>query len=134
MQLFSARRMSSACSWSTQKTIVLANGSVFVMKSVRWRAIASVRLLSATERSKSLVPYSWSGISRPYRSRSPFDRSPAGRVDGRDDAVNPVRRQEAVVDAVAQAVRVDRVAEVAVGVLCCRRAAAWPSFRAARPG
>ncbi len=47
-------------------------------------------------------------------------RPPSRGVDARDDAVDAVRREEAVVDAVAQAVRVDRVAEVAVGVLVVR--------------
>ena len=35
MRFVSARRISSACSWSTQKTIVLANRSVFLRNSVR---------------------------------------------------------------------------------------------------
>ena len=43
-------------------------------------------------------------------------RAPAGGVPLGDDAMHAVGREEAVVDALPQAVRVDRVAEVAVGV------------------
>ena len=43
-------------------------------------------------------------------------RPPAGGVPVGDDAMHAVGREEAVVDALPQAVGVDRVAEVAVGV------------------
>ena len=41
---------------------------------------------------------------------------PAGGIHRGDDAVNPVRRQESVLDALAQAVGIDRIAEVLVAV------------------
>ncbi len=43
-------------------------------------------------------------------------RPPAGRIPFGDDAMHAVRREEAVVDALPQAVFVDRIAEIAVGV------------------
>ena len=43
-------------------------------------------------------------------------RAPAGRVPLGDHAMHPVGREEAVVDPLPQAVLVDRVAEVEVGV------------------
>ena len=116
MQLLSAFRISSACSWSTQKTMVLPKRSVFFRKSVRFLAIASVRALSATRCSKSLVPYSPSGISRPYRSISPLRRSPPSSIHGRNDSVYAVGSQESVIDALFQAVHVERITEVGIRV------------------
>lgn len=55
IELLSAFRISSACSWSTQKTIVFANLSVFVKKSARCFATASVRAFSERILSNSLV-------------------------------------------------------------------------------
>ena len=45
-----------------------------------------------------------------------FARAPAGGIPFGDDAVNAIGGEEAVVDALAQAVGVDRIAEVEVGV------------------
>ena len=59
-------------------------------------------------------------------------RPPAGRVRGCDDAMHAVGREEAVVDALAQAVLVDRVAEIAIGRLLSSRSgvAVMPSWTA----
>src|SRR6266545_3330683 len=43
-------------------------------------------------------------------------RAPAGGIPLRDDAVNTVGREEAVLDALAQAVFVDGIAEIEIGV------------------
>ena len=43
-------------------------------------------------------------------------RPPASRIDGGDDAVDPVRRKKAVIDALPQAVCVERIAEITIGV------------------
>ena len=116
LALCSARRIWSACSWSTQKTIVFAHRSVRLRYSVRCVAAASVRVSSETTRSKSLVVYRPSGISLPNRSSWPSVGRPAVRVGAQDDPAHPVGREEAVLDALCERVLEERVAEVVVAV------------------
>ena len=56
-------------------------------------------------------------------------RPPAGRVEAGDDAVNAVGGQEAVVDALSQAVGVDRGRRSSRRCPRCRRASEWRSCR-----
>src|SRR3990170_1274469 len=53
-------------------------------------------------------------------------RAPAGGVPLGDDAMHPIRREETILDALTEAVFVDRIAEVEVGIAAflpqgCRR-------------
>src|SRR5439155_24632113 len=43
-------------------------------------------------------------------------RPPTGRIPSRDDSVDTVRRQEPIVNALAEAVSVEWIAEVGIGV------------------
>ena len=66
-----------------------------------------VRASSEMTRSKSLVWYSSSGIDPPVLVELPLSRPPACRVEACDDAVDAVGGEEAVVDALLEAVGVD---------------------------
>ena len=78
--------------------------------------MASVRARSATTRSKSLVSVFVVGDRPAVAIKLVLARPPAGGVPFGDDAMHAIGREEAVVDALPQAVLVDRIAEVEVGV------------------
>ena len=109
IRLLIACRISSACSWSTQKTMVLANRSVFRRKSVRLLAMASVRARRATilleiRRLVFLV-----GDRAAVAVQFVLGGTPTGRIHVGHDAMDAVWRKEAVLDALPQAVGVDRL-------------------------
>ena len=83
---------------------------------MRCRATACVRARRATRRSKSAVPIFLVGDFAAVAVEVVLARPPAGGVPLRDDAMHAVGREEAVVNALPQAVGVNRVAEVEVGV------------------
>ena len=116
LQLLRAFRISSACSWSTQKTMVLPKRSVFLRKSVK---IPGNRLGARFQSDNTLeilrAVFAVGNFS-PIPVEFSLCRPPAGGVHGRDDPMHTIRRQEAVIDALLQAVGVERIAEISVGV------------------
>ena len=116
MQLLSALRISSACSWSTQKTMVLPKRSVFFRKSVRFLAIASVRAFSDNEPLEILGAVVSVRDLPAVAVNFALGGPPARRVHSGDDAVHAIRREESVIDALPQAVGVERIAEIRVRV------------------
>ena len=91
--LCSARRIWSACSWSTQKTIVFAHRSVRFRYSVRCLAAASVRASSETTRSKSCVVVEAGGDLAAEAVELPLVGLPAVGVRTEHDAPHPVRER-----------------------------------------
>lgn len=84
------------------------------MYSVRWCAAACVRVSSDTTRSKSWVSYSGDLLAEEVEL--PLLRAEPIGIRAEDDAAHPIGSEEAVLDALSQRVREERVAEVGVSV------------------
>ena len=96
--------------------MVLSNLPLSFRKSARLRAIVSVRGRRETLRSKSLVVYSASGIGRSQTVKLASVRPPAYRIRTCDDAMDAIRREETVFNALPQGVGVERIAKIEIRV------------------
>ena len=112
--------------------MVLPNRSVFFRKSVMLRAMAFVRASKCHGPLEILGLVFFVGDFSPVAVEFALARPPAHGIVGRDDTMDAIGGKEAVVNSLPQAVGVDRVAEVGVGIGVCRRAAGLPSCRAGR--